>query len=185
MKRKFCVIMVVLALMALFAGCLKEEVSLKSDDHRVLVKINSFKKYLKKGAINNSGTKLSKVLFRGTSTLVYAYDYNGVYLKVTVIDAVDERKARKMYEKFMNGVKARYSFMQGVTLEKLKLSRKWGSKTVCLILTKKVGPMGNAFAVLQGNKVYHFILTGIYFNDARMFTKLVAPKLNFLQLYES
>ena len=69
-------------------------------------------------------------------------------------------------------------------VEERELGMKAGNDQSKLrLLVKGDKPLGNIFTVRDGRKTYFLVMTGLYFDDAEDWRKLVAPKLEQLAGY--
>lgn len=162
-----------------------EELPFRRIDHKILFKITDLKKFLNEEAIDTNLAEQSKVLISGnTYKLSYEYNYQGVYLQTVVIVSPTVNNAIKRYNKFVKGIKSRYSLIQGVALEEISSYRKWGDESHFFIMKKKGKPQGNAITVRNGNKLYKMVLTGVYFGDIKTIENNISKKLAYLKNYE-
>ncbi|MFL6566928.1 MAG: hypothetical protein ACJ8G5_18475 [Burkholderiales bacterium] len=69
-------------------------------------------------------------------------------------------------------------------VEERELGMKSGNdRSKLRLLVKGDKPLGNIFTVRDGRKTYFLVMTGLYFDDAEDWKKLVAPKLEQLAGY--
>jgi len=65
----------------------------------------------------------------------------------------------------------------GVVSEEMKTPTAYGDRSTLSLLKLKDKPIGNMFVAVVGNKTYVLLISGFYFDDARLFDELIAPKM--------
>lgn len=79
----------------------------------------------------------------------------------------------------------------GITLKAYGLQKeevadfyKYGDSSTFYALKKDGKSVGNYFTVLEGKKVFSFMVAGVYFDDADIWREIVEPKLKLFSAYD-
>jgi len=184
---KYCLgICLIITIVTIVTGCSSDKGSkIRSTDKAILLRINDFEDFLVDEAVDYSEASIKKrIMPNGVYELRYEYKHQGVFLESTIYVAPNLRLAKDKHLRFVNGIQARFSFLQGVTLKKMTSFRKWGNSSKFFVLQKNKTPLGNAFTVRSGLNVYNMVLSGVYFKDLKSFSDLVVDKIRLLKDYE-
>ena len=71
----------------------------------------------------------------------------------------------------------------GITKREVKDFYKYGDSSTFYVLEKDGHPVGNAFTVRHGKRVYMLLLSGMYFDDAVSWKELIEEKLETFSEY--
>ena len=71
----------------------------------------------------------------------------------------------------------------GITKREVKDFYKYGDSSTFYVLEKDGHPIGNAFTVRHGKRVYMLVLSGMYFDDAASWKELIEEKLETFSEY--
>lgn len=71
----------------------------------------------------------------------------------------------------------------GITKREVKDFYKYGDSSTFYVLEKDGHPIGNAFTVRHGKRVYMLLLSGMYFDDAASWKELIEEKLKTFSEY--
>jgi hypothetical protein len=127
--------------------------------------------------------------FDGSREITYEYETpvsetdHALYLNVTVnlerrgADAVVSYGALKTAMKL--GLKA-----NGIEAEERTNFYTYGDASEFYVLENDGEPIGNLFAVRQGNRVYMLVLSGMYFDEAEVWKKVIEKKLQKFSAYD-
>jgi hypothetical protein len=126
--------------------------------------------------------------FDGSSDITYEHETpdseedHPLYMNVTVTferkasDAIVSRGAEKMA--------IRYSLKANdIELRELPDFYPFGDASEFFLLEKDGAPVGSYFVVRQGARAYTVMMTGMYFDDADEWKKLIAKKLDKFSTY--
>lgn len=72
---------------------------------------------------------------------------------------------------------------KGIEEQEVKDFYRYGDSSSFFLLKKEGKPIGNYFTVREGNKVYSLILSGMYFDDPKVWKEIIEPKLKRFSVY--
>jgi len=72
---------------------------------------------------------------------------------------------------------------KGIEEQEVKDFYRYGDSSSFYILKKEGEPVGNYFTVREGDKLYSLILSGMYFDDPKVWKEIIEPKLKRFSAY--
>jgi hypothetical protein len=176
-----------LAVLLVFAvaGCATEE-PVSEADKSLFVRAADLGRYGVRYENAHSYETFSKTRqFEGSYQLTYEFEPRGerrpvyIYATVSVARSASDAAFAEGAERIgiLIGLKA-----SGVEEREVRMQP--GDEASTLRLLVKGGkPLGNVFTMRDGRKTYLLVLTGLYFDDAEDWKKLIQPKLQQLAGY--
>ena len=106
-----------------------------------------------------------------------------LYMNVTV--SVARKKSEAKINEGAGSIALRYALKaKGIEEEEIPNFYSYGDASSFYLLKKQGKSVGNYFTVREGNKTYTLVLSGMYFDEAELWKKLIEPKLKLFSAYK-
>ena len=186
---KFLRLITVIFILSVFSlSCSTRSISDEEKD--LLFQVSDLSNYNIKAVQNDESEKfIYKYYGKGSWDIKYTYDSPDIEdaTSLYIVSRVEfESNVREAKSTFSSGIMA---YKAGAKIGGLKYVEqselfKWGDETYCAIIEKNESPVGNLIVVRKDNRIFTFMVVGIYFDQTADLSELLTPKLINIASYQ-